>query len=89
MCQARAVKCNELKEPSTMEITTVGFDIAKRVFQLHGVDAAGKAVLRRKLQRSEVLAFFKALRLVWSALRLAARRIIGRVRSASWGMRCD
>jgi hypothetical protein len=28
-------------------------------------------------------------RLVWSALRLAARRIIGRVRSASWGMRCD
>ena len=40
-----------------MEITTV----AKRVLQLHGVDAAGKAVLRRKLQRSEVLAFFKAL----------------------------
>ena len=39
-----------------MEITTVGLDIAKRVFQLHGVDAAGKAVLRRKLQRSEVLA---------------------------------
>ena len=44
-----------------MEITTVGLDIAKRVLQLHGVDAAGKAVLRRKLQRSEVLAFFKAL----------------------------
>ena len=44
-----------------MEITTVGLDIAKRVFQLHGVDAAGKAVLRRQLQRSEVLAFFKAL----------------------------
>src|SRR5499425_228148 len=61
MCQARAVECNELKEPSTMEITTVGLDIAKRVFQLHGIDAAGKAVLRRKLQRSEVLAFFKAL----------------------------
>ena len=30
-----------------MKITTVGLDIAKRVFQLHGVDAAGKAVLRR------------------------------------------
>ena len=44
-----------------MEITTIGLDIAKRVFQLHGVDAAGKAVLRRKLQRSEVLAFFKVL----------------------------
>ena len=36
-----------------MKITTVGLDIAKRVFQLHGVDAAGRAVLRRKLQRSE------------------------------------
>ena len=44
-----------------MEITTIGLDIAKRVFQLHGVDGAGKAILRRKLQRSEVLAFFKAL----------------------------
>ena len=35
--------------PSTMEITTIGLDIAKRVFQAHGVDAGGKAVLRRKL----------------------------------------
>ena len=50
MCQARAVECNKLREPSTMEITTVGLDIAKRVFQLHGVDAAGKTVLQRKLQ---------------------------------------
>ena len=44
-----------------MEITTIGLDIAKRVFQAHGVDAAGKAVLRRKLQRAEVLAFFQGL----------------------------
>jgi transposase len=34
-----------------MEITTVGLDIAKRAFQLHGVDAAGKAVLRREAKR--------------------------------------
>jgi transposase len=40
-----------------MEVTTIGLDIAKRVFQAHGVDASGKAVLRRKLQRSEVLTF--------------------------------
>lgn len=44
-----------------MEITTIGLDIAKRVFQAHGVNAAGKAVLRRKLQRAEVLEFFKGL----------------------------
>jgi transposase len=61
MCQTRAVECNELKEPSTMEIATIGLDIAKRVFQAHGVDAAGKAVLRRKLQRADVLRFFKSL----------------------------
>ena len=44
-----------------MEITTIGLDIAKRVFQAHGVDAGDKAVLRRKLQRAEVLAFFAAM----------------------------
>jgi hypothetical protein len=38
-----------------MEITTIGLDIAKRVFQVHGADASGKAVLRRKLQRDQVL----------------------------------
>jgi len=44
-----------------MNITTIGLDIAKRVFQAHGIDASGKAVLRRKLQRAEVLEFFKGL----------------------------
>ncbi len=44
-----------------MEITTIGLDIAKRVFQVHGADASGRAELRRKLQRGEVLAFFEGL----------------------------
>jgi transposase len=44
-----------------MEITTIGLDIAKRVFQVHGADAAGKGLLRRKLQRAEVLTFFASL----------------------------
>lgn len=39
-------------------VATVGLDIAKQVFQVHGVDRAGKAVLRRKLKRSEVAQFF-------------------------------
>ncbi len=42
-----------------MQVTTI--DIAKRVFQVHGVDAAGKIGLRRKLQRSEMAAFFAGL----------------------------
>jgi len=44
-----------------MQVTTIGLDIAKRVFQVHGVDAAGKVGFRRKLQRSEMAAFFAGL----------------------------
>ena len=38
--------------------TTIGLDLAKKVFQVHGVDAEGKMVVARKLRRKEVLAFF-------------------------------
>jgi hypothetical protein len=41
-----------------MKITTVGIDLAKSVFQVHGVDERGKAVLRKQLKRAEVLKFF-------------------------------
>ena len=43
------------------EITTVGLDLAKNVFQVHGADAVGQAVLRRKLRRAQVLEFFAKL----------------------------
>ncbi|WP_423208159.1 IS110 family transposase [Paracoccus yeei] len=43
------------------EITTIGLDLAKHVFQLHGADASGRAVLRKKLRRDQVLAFFSQL----------------------------
>jgi transposase len=42
-------------------ITTIGLDIAKSVFQVHGVDAEGKVVIRRQLKRRYVLAFFQKL----------------------------
>ena len=42
-------------------ITTVGLDIAKSVFQVHGVDADGKVVVRRQLKRRYVLTFFQKL----------------------------
>ena len=42
-------------------ITTVGLDIAKSVFQMHGVDAEGQVVMRRQLKRRYVLAFFQKL----------------------------
>jgi transposase len=44
-----------------MQITTIGLDLAKNVFQVHGVDADGRVVIRKKLRRAEVLAFFKVL----------------------------
>src|SRR6478752_129676 len=44
-----------------MQITTIGLDIAKNVFQVHGIDANETAVVRKRLRRSQVLAFFKAL----------------------------
>jgi transposase len=40
------------------KVSTIGLDIAKHVFQVHGVDAEGAVVLRRKLRRADVLAFF-------------------------------
>jgi transposase len=44
-----------------MNRITIGLDLAKQVFQVHGVDEAGKVVARRRLRRSEVLAFFEGL----------------------------
>lgn len=44
------------------EVTTVGLDIAKHVFQVHGIDRTGTIVLRRKLRRSEVLEFFRLMK---------------------------
>lgn len=43
------------------KITTIGLDLAKNVFQVHGADADGAPVLRRKLRRAEVLSFFDKL----------------------------
>ena len=44
-----------------MQVTTIGLDLAKHWFQVHGVDASGTIAIRRKLRRSEVLSFFQSL----------------------------
>jgi transposase len=44
-----------------MQVTTIGIDLAKHVFQVHGVGADGSVVVRRKLRRSEVIRFFVKL----------------------------
>jgi transposase len=42
-------------------ITTIGLDIAKSMFRVHGVDAAGQVAMRRQLKRRYVLTFFEKL----------------------------
>jgi transposase len=44
-----------------MQVTTIGLDIAKNLFQVHGVDARGRVVLRRRLARARGLEFFANL----------------------------
>ena len=44
-----------------MQISTIDLDIAKNVFQVHGIDAAEKVVVRKQLRRGQVIAFFKSL----------------------------
>ena len=44
-----------------MQITTIGLDIDKNVFQVRGIDAGEKVVVRRQLRRSQMLAFFEVL----------------------------
>ena len=46
------------QEASVSEVSTIGLDLAKRVFQAHGADASGKVVFRKRLRREQVLAFF-------------------------------
>src|SRR5471030_353516 len=59
---SRKIVCGCAVRRATMkQVTTIGLDIAKSVFQVHGVDATGKVVLRKKLTRSRMLEFFGKL----------------------------
>ena len=55
------VKRTTLRRAVHMQITTIGLDIAKNVFQVHGIDSSEKVVVRKQPRRSQILAFFKAL----------------------------
>src|SRR5207247_6797310 len=57
----RCSGCHGSEELSMQTITTIGFDIAKSVFQVHGVDAVGQVIVRRQLKRRQVIEFFQKL----------------------------
>ena len=61
--------------------TTIGLDIAKSVFQVHGIDAEGNVTLRRRVKRRYVLAFFQKLPPCLVGIEDAPHRITGRANS--------
>jgi hypothetical protein len=83
-CAKRCSLKNETPEGGVhMQISTIGVDLAKNVFQVHGVDSNGKVVVTRQLRRKQVLEFSANLPCVSLAWKPAARSTIGRGRSRS------
>ncbi len=52
---------HEQEELSVMNISTIGLDLAKNVFQVHGIDNTGKVIVRRTLRRRQMIPFFAKL----------------------------
>ncbi len=72
------------------EIITVGFDPAKNVFQAHGAGSTGRAVLRKKIRRDQVLAFVERLPASIGAMEACGGAHFWRgARSPSWAMGHD
>jgi len=61
LCQNEVVADLKQRGPSVEQISRIGMDTSKHFFQFHGVNAAENVVLRKKLRRKEMVAFFKAL----------------------------
>ena len=70
-----------------MDIATIGFDLAKTVFQIHGADSEGQPVQRRKLRRGNVLAFFAGMPSCLVGVEAAPVHTTGRVNWKHWVMR--
>jgi transposase len=62
------------------EITTIGLDIAKNVFQLHGVNADGQVILRKSLRRGQMQLFFEKLAPCLIGMEASQQHITGRER---------
>jgi transposase len=52
---------HEQEEPSVMNVSTVGLDLAKNVFQVHAINEAGEVIVRKALRRRQVMPFFSRL----------------------------
>jgi len=70
-------------------VTTIGLDIAKSVFQIHGVDAAGNVIVAVSSSAVTLCHSFRSCRRASLALKPALRRIIGHGSSKRWSTPCD
>jgi len=77
---------HDSEEPIMQTFTTVGLDIAKSVFQVHGIDAEGNVLIRRQPLPPGVLP--EASRRAWSGSRPVPPRIIGRANLMGLGILC-
>jgi len=71
------------------QVITIGLDLAKHVFQVHGAAAEGLPVFNRKLRRSEVMRFFEKLPPCLVGMEACGSAPIGRARSQLSVTRCD
>ena len=69
------------------EVMVIGLDLAKHVFQVHGADASGRAVIRKQLRRAQVLAFFGRQPRCVMAMEACARALFWVVRLGGLGTR--
>ena len=69
-----------------MTLSVLAIDLAKHVFQLHGVDGSGAGVLRKRLKRTQLLAFVQSLPPAPSRWRRVAVRTSGAARLRDWAI---
>ena len=69
-----------------MEITTIGVDLAKTVFQVHGMNAHGKTVVRKRLSRDKFLASSPTFHRAWWPWKPVVPAISGRGTCRLWAM---
>ena len=71
-----------------MKVTTIGIDLAKNVFQIHGIDQHGKAVLKKQLKRAQMAPFLSTDPHASLGWRLMAAHITGRASCKQWATPC-
>jgi len=73
----------------TMKITTVGIDLAKNVFQVHGIDERGKVLVKKQLRRDQMAVFFTNLPPCLIGMEACGSAHHWRARSRRWVTPCD